>query len=445
MTDDTSQEHVIAEALAKIASVSPSISKDAESMFDALTWGEGLESVTQHGLQQFLWYTLPTKFFVETPKENLAIALGMLFDALEMPRYASICHSDTTKAILAAFEASSRKGYRELQKAEEASGLKPPDLPDFTWGEVMGIEEARASNAVSDYLEMAVASGDLTPGAKGWKATQIELVRAQLVTPRIELAGQSYLQAITTERLDLWVNLHGSTTWRSVIGELPRRLLHPIELPEAIGDPVRPFRWVLEQIGEGAALTQTGNLNQKLVQEASKHFGWWPEYFDPPRTEYELAALSELREMAEDLKLLRSTAKTISLTKKGKALVGDREGLWRCVAGALFDLRPFDAMVGEVLFAMMIDTDLVRSPDVERAVMRVAEEEGWHSEHTGEKPDRRAIEASVIEMFNRLRSLELGSYGGEFSDRTMGLTQAGKVTALEALRVRGTAPRSQLQ
>ena len=445
MTDDSAEDPLIADALAKIATVSPAIAEEAKSMFDALTWGEGLESVIQYGLQEFLWYTLPTKFFTETPKEDLASALGMLFDALEMPRYALICTSDTTRAVLGAFTVSRRKGIAALRRAEEASGLKPPDLPEFTWGDIIGSEEARAQFAIATYLEMATTSGELTPGTKGWKATQAELVRAQLMTPRIELAGQSYFQAITTERLDMWVRGRGSATWRSTIGELPRRLLHPIELPEEIGDPVRPFRWVLQQIGDGAALTQTGNLNQKLVQEAAKHFGWWPDYFGPPRTEGELGALSELRVMAEDLKLLRSTTKTIALTKKGAALVDDREGLWRCVAKALLDVQAFDAMVGEVMFAMLIDTDVVKRAAVEGVVMRIAEEEGWRSERTGQGPDRRAIGASVIDMFNRLRSLELGTFGDEFASGTMALTPAGKVTALEALRARGTGPRSGLQ
>ena len=55
-------------------------------------------------------------------------------------------------------------------------------------------------------LELAVASGDLVPGARGWKSRQQELVRAHLEAPREELLGQSLAAVIISERAEAWVS-----------------------------------------------------------------------------------------------------------------------------------------------------------------------------------------------------------------------------------------------
>jgi hypothetical protein len=56
----------------------------------------------------------------------------------------------------------------------------------------MGPQEASAWSSVADSLEVAVASGGLIPGTRGWKKRQQQLVRAHLNIPQASLIGQTY-------------------------------------------------------------------------------------------------------------------------------------------------------------------------------------------------------------------------------------------------------------
>ena len=149
----------------------------------------------------------------------------------------------------------------------------PPDLPDFQWGPAMGFEEASAWSSTAEFLEVAVSSGDLVPGRRGWKARQQELVRAHLNVPQAGLLGQTLAQVILTERAT-WVNARRSETRRRILAAIANRLLHPAELPSATAaEPLPLLRWLLDQLEGGIALTQTGNLNRKFVQDSADRFG----------------------------------------------------------------------------------------------------------------------------------------------------------------------------
>jgi hypothetical protein len=65
----------------------------------------------------------------------------------------------------------------------------------------MGQEEASARSSAADFLEVAVASGDLVPGWPGWRARQKELVRAHLNVSQAGLPGQTLAQVILTHQL----------------------------------------------------------------------------------------------------------------------------------------------------------------------------------------------------------------------------------------------------
>ena len=54
------------------------------------------------------------------------------------------------------------------------------------------------ASSTAEFLEVAVASGDLVPGRWGWKARQQELVRAHLDVPQAGLLGQTLAQVILT-------------------------------------------------------------------------------------------------------------------------------------------------------------------------------------------------------------------------------------------------------
>ena len=182
--------------------------------------------MTQHQVRCFCWYELPVKWMTSDNEHARVIAaLARAFDLLQMPRYAAICRSDTTRAILAAYQADTANGKAAFRRAITASGTTPPDLPGFTWGAGMGSHEAAAWTSATELLELAIASGDLTPGTRGWKARQQELVRAPLDAPREELPGQSLAAVIISERAEAWVSRWRSPTRQQIAASAANRLL----------------------------------------------------------------------------------------------------------------------------------------------------------------------------------------------------------------------------
>ena len=78
------------------------------------------------------------------------------------------------------FDRSDAEGFKAMRKAMEGSGIEPPDLDDFAWGEMMGVDEALARTAIEDTLETAIAEGDLVVGGRGWRARQQEITASVL-------------------------------------------------------------------------------------------------------------------------------------------------------------------------------------------------------------------------------------------------------------------------
>jgi hypothetical protein len=440
MADDEDPE--IAAALAKLAGQDTAAADDARSALEWIAGEQGLAFITQERIQNFCWYQLPVKWFVELDEKlRVAAALAQALDLLQLPRYAAICRSRTTREILAAYETSTAHGMAAFRRAAASSGILPPDLPDFEWGAVMGWQEASARSSTADFLEVAVAGGDLVPGRRGWKARQQELVRTHLDIPRPDLLGQTLAQVILTERVETWVNLRRSETRRRILAPIANRLLHPAEAPAATAaDPLPPLSWLLDQLDGGIALTQTGNLNRAFVQRSADRFGW--DFSHPPRTEDDLFDLHQLRRLAQRMGLARRSGGTLMLTTKGRRLLADPASLWRTVAAGLLGDDDFEAFAGELFLALLLDADEMPGSQIDAAVGLAAAEEGFRDGRTGEPPDEHHVRWAVHATSNLCRALGLLGAGRDWSDRGYGLTGTGKATALAALRARATGPRT---
>ena len=141
MAEDVDPE--IAAALAKLAQQDAESVGNAEAALDWIAGELGVAAITQEHVQNFCWYQLPMKWLIShEEKLGVAVALGEVLDLLQLPRYASICRSQTTREILSAYEESSRLGKAAFRRAAVGSGITPPDLPDFEWGATMGPQEA---------------------------------------------------------------------------------------------------------------------------------------------------------------------------------------------------------------------------------------------------------------------------------------------------------------
>jgi hypothetical protein len=439
MADNDDPE--ISAALAKLAELNPTSAQDAESALRWIAGEQGLAAVTQEAVQTFCWYQLPMKWLdSDDEKARVAAALAEAFDLLQLPRYAAICRSPTTREILAAYEQSPRQGKAAFRRAAAASGITPPDLPEFQWGAVMGVQEATAWSSAADFLEVAVASGVVVPGARGWKVRQQELVRAHLTTARLDLLGQTYAQAIVTERTETWLSGRRSETRRRIVAAVANRLLHPAQLPAGTTQPLPPLQWLLDELADGVGLTVRGNLNRSFVQQSANRFGW--DFDRPPRSEDNLFDLSQLRELAEHLGLARQTDRTLILTAKGRRLAADAEELWRAVAGSLLDGEDsFSVFAGELFLALLLDADSIPLDTIAAKVGRAAKEAGFRDVSTGTPPTDDHVRWIVYDTINRCRALGLLAVGAAWNEDSYGLTPIGKTTALAALRARATGPK----
>jgi hypothetical protein len=193
-------------------------------------------------------------------------------------------------------------------------------------------------------------------------------------------------------------------------------------------------------LNHGVAFTQTGNLNQKFVQQSADRFGW--DFSRPPRTEDDVFDLHQLRHLAQRLGLARRLGRMLTLTAKGRRLLTDPGQLWRAVAAGLLGGNDFSVFAGELFLALLLDADSVPYSEIKVIVGQAAAEEGFRESRTGELPDEHDIGWAVHVTSNMCRALGLLVAGSDWLDRSYGLTCTGKVTALQALRARATGPRT---
>ena len=430
----------ISAALTKLAELDASSAGKAEAALRWIAGEQGLAAITQEGVQTFCWYQLPMKWDdSEDKKLRVVSALAAAFDLLQLPRYAAICRSPTTRDILRAYEQRPGLGKAAFRRAAAASGIVPPDLPEFRWGDVMGVQEAAAWSSTADFLEVAVASGALVPGTRGWKSRQQDLARAHLSTARLDLLGQTYAQAILTERAETWVGLRRSETRRRIVAAVANRLLHPAQLPAGTTSPLPQLHWLLDQLSVGVGLTVRGNLNQNFVQQNAERFGW--ELDRPPRTEDDLYDLCLLREFTQELGLARQDGRMLTLTTKGQRLAADAGQLWRVVAAGLLDSNDnFSVFAGELFFALLLDADSLPMSKIVARVGRAANEAGFRDSRTKKPPTDDDVRWVVFDTISLCRTLGLLSVGAAWNEDSYGLTAIGKATALEALRARAVGP-----
>jgi hypothetical protein len=440
MADEEHPE--IGTALALLAVEDPAAADDAQAALEWIAGDHGPGLVTQHDVQCFCWYELPVKWMTSHHDHARVIdALARAFDLLQMPRYAAICRSDTTRGILAAYQAGTANGKAAFRRAITTSGIAPPDLPEFTWGAGMGSHEASAWTSATELLELAIASGYLTPGTRGWKARQQELVRAHLDAPREELLGQPLAAVIISERAEAWINRWRSPTRQQIAAAVANRLLHPVQLPaEAAADPLPRWQWLLGQLADGIPLTQTGNLSRAFVQQNASRFGW--DLSRPPYTETDLYDLHQLRCLATDLKIARRSGRILTLTARGRRMLDDPDQLWRDTAPALPPGNTFTVFAGELFLALLADGEPQPAAQVTATVAQAVAEEGFRDSQTDLPPDEHDISWAIARTANLCRALGLLALGSDWPDRRYQLTPVGTATALEALRARATGPRT---
>jgi hypothetical protein len=117
------------------------------------------------------------------------------------------------------------------------------------------------------------------------------------------------------------------------------RLDQPVDVEQDPENVVEPYRWLVARVGDGVRLTQAGYLPPSLVTEAMTSLGWERDWIGKHNREDQTLPVLELRESAQRLGLLRKNRGHLLVTRLGRRLLQDPEGLWWHLAARLPDAR----------------------------------------------------------------------------------------------------------
>jgi hypothetical protein len=251
-----------------------------------------------------------------------------------------VCRDERTAAVHAAFERSDAEGFKAMRKAREASGIEPPDLDDFVWGQTMGMEEACAHATVENALEAAIEAGDLAVGGRGWRIRQQEITASILDGDYQDQPGQSWRTVVVTERISEWVRTASMRAER--VGrrraDIANRLLHPVAPPTDLAGHMEPVTWLLERFGGEQTLTQAGYLNRAFVVQVHEQHPWEDPFRTrgTPRSETDVIVLHRLRAWLESAGALLERSGTVATRDLFSEIAGDAVELgWRTGDGAM--------------------------------------------------------------------------------------------------------------
>lgn len=416
----------------------------AQHALDELLPEGSLADLTQHDLQSYLWFTLAEG---DEPQPTAA-ALARFFELAELLRYAGIAASEQTKDILRLYdERGHAAGVRTATKAMDASGVVPPDLPEIEWGEVMGEAELSAYDQIAATLELALAAGELRPGTRGWRTTQIRLTRLQLTMPRMD--GLPLIERIHTERLDSWAEAGGHRR-RSLAQGVLAELRVSVPVPRDVADRMAPVQWLLELAAgrgldpAGIPLTVTGNLARRVVQDAADRFNWWDVPERAPRSEHDIWRLTELRTVLQRAGALRRSGRRLLLGTRGRALLDDPLAQWKTVTGLLVEPDEFDGAVQEAALMLLLGANgMVEVRELVSEVTEVVVGSGWRDTGNGAPPDDADVSRAVWSLVRRCELWSMVEQGrGPGYTTRLRLSEEGKRGGYAALRALGLRART---
>lgn len=434
-----------AEALQVLSREDPAAADDAKAALCWLTADEGFGTISLLRLQEFLWYVLPSQWPVP-PQGQLAVAkaLGRLLLLAGLDRYADLCTATQTERIIDAYSGDQAAGVAAYTRAIESADSSPPDTDLLAWGSVMGPQERAAYDACAAALEIAVASGELRAGARGWRIKRTMLVDRWLTRTEPEPGedvhpDDNWLSRISAERIDDWV--------RSTPGErselaraIVPRLLEP---PTATALPT--LRWLLDRAEAGIKLTARHYISPALVDEAVERFGW--QDLVPARRRQELAVmpLHTLRELAaREMGAIKRTGASLVLTKTGKVMATDPAVQWHIGTSALIGPedgpRPEFAIAARegALLLTLSDTGPLSYEELTVRLTEMLTREGWAS-RSGDSIAAAAC-GEIHVLRHRLRALHLLGTADIFT-APISLSATGTTAALSALLARALRPR----
>jgi hypothetical protein len=448
-------ERELLDAVARMGEWDRDCAAAARAALEWLGWeGQGPLLVRRYEVQLFAWYTLPRKFLATLQdKREAAEAFARTLERIGggAASYGEVCRRADTDALLCAWENDDPAARGRLRELLEESGIEPPDTELLAWGQVMGLEEARAHDQVAVALEEAIEDGRLSPGSRGFRRAQAEVADAALHEPWDGNDGRTRLEVIHAECMEMERrirrgNTRGSDQRRALIDPIVALLQAPTQAldPDACRDALAPALLLLERASDGLALTQTGALNRALVREVAERWpGWWnAELFGPPNREDGLAWLCELDELLRGLRLVRRSARRLLITARGRALSHDPPALLMTFVRELLLGDSFRAACAELVSALLLTGVPASFSQAFAARVHLAiVAEGWQAD--GEPPDVLAVHHTVADFVRPAEAIGLLARAESTSPRQpdlLSLTQAGRAALIAGLRERAHAP-----
>lgn len=437
-------------AVRRVEARRPDLNMAVQTVAGGLTAGEGMDMIHQAALQQFLWWHLP-RDYPDDEWHALIEATVALLDELGLKHLAEVAGSEETTKVLAAWSSGRDKGATAFRAAQAKSGVEPPDTSLLAWGSIMGVDEARARDTVERALGESVETGDLLPGAPGWKAKAADITEGALGRPLDLPPGQTLASLVTTERISTWIDTTRHPVhqeWRSAVA---KRLLHPIETPHDPDDAVAPMRWLLDRAAEsgGTALTQSNYLARATVLAAIEQFGWW-DWEKPPHSEADVHQLSTLRDAANRLRLLRRRGRRLHITTRGAELLACSQRLWEQVAAETEDGEDFTRAVTE-LVGLRLLAGQVAQRELVGDISPILIAQGWSTD--GSRITMNHVSSAVYrplrwwQIFKAIKEVKATwEYGTarELTPHTIALTPDGERMVLAYLRSCAAGPRHRL-
>ena len=430
-----------AQALQVLTREDPAAADDAKAALRWLTGDEGFGAISLLRLQEFLWYVLPSQWPVP-PEDQLAVAsaLGRLLDLAGLDRYAAVCAAPETARIIGTYAGGQANGIAAYTAAVEFADTSPPDTDLLAWGTVMGPSERAAYDACSAAIELAIACGEVKPGATGWRTRRTGLVDRWLTCSEPERGsteGDTWLSRISSERIDDWVQTaHGERG--SLARAIVPRLLEPVTSSD-----LPTLDWLLGRAARGIPLTGRHYISPAVVDEAVERFGW-QDLAPGRRQELAVMPLHTLRVLAaREMTAVRRKGGSLVLTPAGRLMVADPAVMWHIGTSALIGAdegpRPgFGVAAREGALLLSLVTGPLSYEELSVSLTQLLAREGW-TRRCGDSLAAAAC-GEIHVLRHRLRALHLLGSADIFT-APISLSPAGTEAALSALLSRALRPR----
>ncbi|MFE9922140.1 hypothetical protein ACFYQA_11270 [Streptomyces sp. NPDC005774] len=400
--------------------------------------GDPLVALSAAEVERFCWYELPRTWHADTSEQQRAAAvLADLLTGVGRVRAAAVCTSATTAQVLAAWQRSEAAGFAAYRKAAAASPTTPPDVPELSWGQVMGIQEALARTNLERRLEQALDEGELNPDVRAFPAARRRLVQHWLTTAQSAFEGRTPLEAVRRERRESWAEAPPAERRALLAAVLPA-------LEESAAAPVdtaEPLRWLLEQIGDGVTLTQAGYLPRELVAAAFARYPHWYPIGKGPRSEADLFQLAHLHELARTHRLVTKRHRTLKLSPVGRTQLTDHQLRQHTAALAWLGTTAAERQVAESALCVLWAEPRLREDlrDVVHPVLALGFTHG-----DGTAMEAKDTERLLWRFWHTGRELGYLDERERSIDALISLSATGRPAALAALRLLAEGPRDHI-